>query len=478
MSSHQRKIFSNIIVFGSVQLLALAAGVLRSKLAAIWTGAEGVGLFSLLAGSIGIMTSLLNLGLPTALLTYLKPGSDNWPQKLRTARLLTVALGIIGAVLCLIFAAPLSTLTFGTPNYKWAFQLISGPVFCKLAAVGYVAIFQSSGEKKRMAKAMAQSTLLGLCFTVPLYYFLRLEGVVIAILAAALVELILFFFTYKKLRLREENAGLKKSLTDYKYLITNGIYYSISAFAGIAALYAVQIFISRKAGVEILGYFSAGNTLIVTYVSVLFTSLSYDFLPRLVKSGDNVEIMTREINGQIKAGIIILIPVLLLVILLCPVLLVILFSKSFTPATGYVILAAPGVFFRLLSFILASVMIAAADKKLYLTVEAVFAVIFIMISVAGYNTAALAGLGAAYSTYYLLYLLVVFYIAKKKFNIAMERNIILRCLLGSLAVTIFALLSFYLPRHKIIPIIGLLMVIFASLWSLTQFRKIHGFRNP
>ncbi len=474
----QKKIIKNIAVFGSVQVFAMAISILRSKFAAIWLGTQGVGFLGLITSAFGLITTAVNLGLPTSLVKYLSSSrEDTLPKKLKITQVLSILIGITGAFACFIFAKPISYFTFGNTDYTWAFQLISISVLFKMATIGFSSILQSRSYLKKLANANIIANVLGILCTLPIYYFFRINGVVYNLIAVGFMEVAVMFIVYKSLKAKEEKTSKQEFLKESKLIIGDGLYYSISGFFTLFSAYLVQIFVSKFAGLDTLGLYVTGTTILNSYVSVIFIAMGYDYFPRISKVAENKEKLNEEVNQQLKVGIVILFPILLWLIIFCPLVVKLLFSKAFLGSVIFVEIAVLGVFFKMLSWILAFTLIAKSKRKLFLYNEITFAFLFAIINILGLYLDNLRGLGIAYCVYFFLYLMVV-YLLSKKLNVEISKknfNLYTTCcciiLLGIL-INIFIF-----PEYLRLIILGI-AAFFASLWSLKQFKHIYGFKNP
>lgn len=478
MIPNQKNIIKNIAVFGSVQVFSMAIGVLRSKFAAVLLGTHGVGFLGLISSAFGLITSALNLGLPTSLVKYLSVSSEETlPKKLKITQILTWLLGIFGAFICIIFAKPISYFTFGNTNYTWAFILLSFSVLFKLGTIGYSSILQSRNHLKKLANANLLANFLGILFTIPLYYFFRINGVVYNLIAVGLVEILVVIYFFKTLKIREEKINKQEFLKESKIIIGDGFYYNLSGFSAILSAYLVQIYVSRFGGIDTLGLYVTGTTILNTYVSIIFTAMGYDYFPRISKVAENTEKLNTEVNHQLKVGIILLFPILLWLIIFCPLVVKILFSKAFLGSVIFVEIAVLGVFFKLFSWLLAFTFIAKSQKKLFLYNEIIFGILYVLINILGFYTGQLRGLGIGYSVYFFSYLAVVYIIATRKLNITVFHKNLVIYLLCCGIILVEILINIFISANNLRLFLMIFVAIFASLWSLKQFKEIYGFKN-
>lgn len=473
MIPNQKNIIKNIAVFGSIQVFSMAIGVLRSKFAAVLLGTQGVGFLGLITSAFGLITSALNLGLPTSLVKYLSASSEEaLAKKLKITQILTLLLGIFGALICIIFSKPLSYFTFGNTNYTWAFLLLSFSVLFKLATIGYSSILQSRNHLKKLANANLLANILGILFTIPLYYFFRINGVVYNLIAVGLVEILVMIYFFKTLKIREEKANRQEFLKESKLIIGDGFYYNLSGFSAILSAYLVQIFVSRFGGIDTLGLYVTGTTILNTYVSIIFTAMGYDYFPRISKVVENTEKLNTEVNHQLKVGIILLFPILLWLIIFCPLVVKILFSKAFLGSVIFVEIAVLGVFFKLFSWTVGFVILAKGGRKMVLNNALFYNTIFVIMHLLGYYLYHLKGIAIAFSIYFLIHLSVNYWLVYRRLDVKIEKKNIQLYILCF--IMLFLSITLNLEFHNSIIINGILFTvgILATVWAILELHKI------
>ena len=179
---------------------------------------------------------------------------------------------------------------------------------------------------------------------------------------------------------------------------------------------------------------------------------------------------------NLKVGMILLFPILLWLIIFCPLIVKILYSKDFLPSSDYVEMALTGIFFKMLSWILAFTMIAKSEGKMYLYNESFFSVLFAAISIFSFKYFGLKGLGIGYTVYYFLYLAAVFLLTKRMNIVLNSRNSATYVVCSSLIIAA-TLINYFVDKTNFRLVLMIFGAIFASLWSLKKYKDINGFRH-
>ena len=264
----------------------------------------------------------------------------------------------------------------------------------------------------------------GLIITIPLYYRFGVDGIVPVIIITSFITLFFSWYFAKKVKLEKTNVSYAKTITEGKGMMVMGFMISLSGLIALVAAYLIRIFINRTGNVADVGFYSAGFTIINTYVGMIFTAMGTDYYPRLsVVSADN-EQCNQLINQQSEIALLILAPILIAFLIFVNWAIIILYSSQFLSIIGMVYWATMGIFFKAVSWAIAFIFLAKSAGKLYFWNELAGSVYTLLISLLGYYYGGLTGLGIAFLISYMLYLLQVFFIAKVKYQFSFSSSFI------------------------------------------------------
>ena len=460
--------------FGGVQFINLATGIFRSKIAAVWLGTQGVGFLGLILTTFNLIVGSLNLGLPTSVIKHISGSAENsLPKKLRITKILSLLLGVFSAGICFVFAQRLSDITFENGDYTWAFRLLSVSVFLKQISSVYSSILQSTTHLKKLANANIIANILGILFTVPLYYYFHIKGVIYNLISVGFIEILIFYLYYKSLKIKEQNVTKNEFVTESKSIIGDGIFFNLSGFLTLLSAYLLQMFISSYGDLRTLGFYISGFTILNTYVAIIFTAMSVDYFPRISKNTDNnCENLNQEVNHQLFVGMIILFPILLVLLLLSHIVVVVLYSKEFLETELYLQLAMLGVFFKLFSWTVGFVILAKGSRKTILSNALIYNSVFLITHILGFYLDGLQGVAIASSVYFLIHLLGNYWITYKKLGIRIENKNIKTYIAFCFIIILCVVLNFSMEDFWIKKGIISLIIIAATAWSLKHLNTI------
>ena len=416
-----RNIFKATTLFGGVQVYQILISVIRSKFVAVLLGTAGVGLQGLYQSTLALVQSITSLGLSSSAVRDVSEanGSGDVERIGKTVsafRKLVWITGFLGTVAVMVLSPLLSKTTFGNYDYTIPFIVLSCTLLIDQLASGQRVILQGMRRLKDLAKASAIGATLGLVISVPIYYVFGIKGIVPTLILNSVAGFVIFWFFSRKIQLPKIELSVKDTWNQGKRMVGLGIAMSLSGIIATAISYIIRAFIMRQGGMDSVGLYQAGFVIINTYVGMVFTAIGTDFYPRLAAANrDNAE-CRRIVSQQGEIAIQILGPILCVCTVAMPVILKILYSDQFQAAESFVLWCCPGMMFKLASWLIAYQFVAKAESRLFIVTEIVGGVFYLSLSLVGYHLGGLMGLGVAFSLNYLIYLVIVYVIAVRRYE--------------------------------------------------------------
>lgn len=476
--SSYRSILKATSIFGGVQIFNILISVVRSKFVAVLLGPEGMGIYGLLTSTTGLIEKLTNLGLSTSAVRNVAAANAT-DDKNRVGTVVSVLrrlvwiTGILGAVFTFAFAPWLSELTFGNKDYSLAFVWISITLLFTQISSGQLVVLQGMRKIQYLAKANLTGSLLGLLTSVPLYYWWGFKGIVPAIIITALIKMLLSWYFSSKVKIERVRVNKPTVLSEGKDMVKLGFFLSLSSLIAMVSAYLVRIFISHKGGVDQVGLYNAGFTIINTYVGMVFTAMSTDYFPRLSGVAHDIGNANRVINHQAEVAILILAPILTVFLIFINWMVILLYSSRFLPVDGMIHWAALGIFFKAVSWPIAYLIIAKGDTKVFFYSELAVIIYMLGLNILGYSWSGLVGLGISYLVGFVLYSLQVFIIAWKKYSFVFNRTFVVIFAI-QLLIGVFGFITSRFLSSTYMYLIGSLLILTSSIYSYKELDKRLG----
>ncbi|WP_303317679.1 O-antigen translocase [Flavivirga abyssicola] len=443
-----RSIMKATSLFGGVQFFNIIIAIIRSKIIAILLGPGGMGIAGLLSSSLGLISSLTNFGLGTSAVRDIaaayETGNQNRISKVSSIfRRLVWLTGLLGAILTLIFAQTLSNLTFGNTEYTMAFMWLSCTLLLNQLTSGQGVLLQGTRKLKYLAKANMVGSLIGLLITVPLYYYYGIDGIVPAMIMASISSLIITWYFSRKIDIKKIAVTREETILEGKGMLKMGFMLSLSGLITMAASYIVRVFISNTGGIDDVGLYNAGFTIIGTYVGLIFSAMATDYYPKLSGVANDNQKATLLINQQAEIGILILAPILTVFLIFINWVIVILYSTKFVEVSDMVHWSALGMYFKVASWSIGFILLAKGASTVFFWSELLANIYIVLFNLIGYNYLGLDGLGISFLVSYICSLIQIYFIANYKykftFNLVFYKIFSFQLILGIISFLIIKL---------------------------------------
>ena len=447
--SSYRSIFKATSLFGSVQLFQIIIQIVKSKFIAVLLGPAGVGIIGLYQSGILLVQNITNMGLASS---AVRDVSEAFGLKdyhrinlvITTIRRLVWGTGLLGMIALAVFSPLLSKASFGNNDYTIPFIFLSVTLLLDQISAGQKVVLQGMRKLKELAKCSVIGSTFGLLVSVPLYYLLGVKGIVPTLILNSICTLSVSWLYSRKIPVQKIEQSTKETFKQGRLMLVMGISMSLSGIFNTAASYVIRAYIQFVDGVEEVGLFQAGFMIMSTYVGLVFNAISTDYYPRLAAVNKDNSKCKEIINQQGEMASLILVPMLTICLVFMPVILNVLYSNEFLRANDYISCACIGMYLRFASWVISFSFVAKAESKLFMLNEALACSYSVVFSVIGYYLGGLTGVGIAFTLEYLVYLIQVYLIARKRYQFRFSNNFIQTyfCLLIALILCLVIVLSF------------------------------------
>ena len=476
--SSYRSIFKATSLFGGVQVYQILIQVVRSKFIAVILGPAGVGIQGLYHSATELVKNVSSLGLSQSAVRDVSEANasgnvDRVNRTVTVLRKLVWFTGLLGLAIVLLLCPLLSKWSVGNYDYAIPFAFLSVTLLLDQLSAGQKVVLQGMRRLKDLAKATAIGSTVGLVITVPLYYFLKFDGIVPTLILYSAANLLISWLFSRKVKLHKVDIAPKEVLVDGKQMMSLGIAMSISAILATATSYVLRSYIRTVGGTEEVGLYAAGFAIMTSYVGMIFNAMSTDFYPRLsAVQSDNGK--CRElVNQQGEVASLIITPLLAICIIFMPIGVQILYSNKFMGACGYLLWASLGTMFKLGSWIISFQFVAKGESKLFMINEIVASVYSFIGNIIGYKYGGLTGIGIAYCISYIIYFVQVYMIARHRYDFSFNRQFTL-LYYPQVLVLIITLLIALLCKGWMKYVWGGVVVLITAVFSISQLNKRIG----
>lgn len=425
-----RTIVKSMGLFGGVQIANILCAIVRTKLVAVWIGPAGIGLFSLFNNAAEMVYSITSLGIRNSAVRDVALAVES-RDRLRIGRVISVVkkwswlISIFGAAVMIAIAPLLSRFTFGSYSRTWDFVLLSCVLMFYGITNGEQTILQGFSSLRLLAHASVWGVAAGLAVSIPLFYFWRIDSIVMSIVVYHAM-LLLFTWIFRHKDYSKVSLTLRESLAEGKEFVKLGVFLTLSGFVTTLFSYAFSVYLNRVSGTAEVGFYQAGFTLVNKYVGLIFSAIGMEYYPRLARIHDSRLRMRVFVSQEINISVLVLVPIVAVFVLCRDLVVSILYSGEFSVITGYISWAVVGTFFRAYSWCMAFVVLAKGDGKTYLLMETASVVFGFVLNLVFYHYWGLTGLGVSNIVWYFLYCIIVgiVYFRKYRFSVSSSSTVL------------------------------------------------------
>lgn len=476
-SSYLDILKSSVLIGGSTAI-TLAIGAMRIKLMAVVLGPAGIGLMGVYSSIVDLARTLAEMGINSSGVRQIAEsvGAGDTARVMRTVivlRRVAIGLGLLGALLLILLARPISNLTFGTSAEAGAVALLGVAVFLRLVSDGQGALLQGMRRIGDMARIGVIGALLGALAGVPIVYVLGQDGVAWALVAIAAASAMVSWWYVKQVPLPSVMPVLASSEVRKEVfsLLGLGLAFMASGFLTMGAAYAVRLLLIRHDGLAAAGLYQAAWTIGGLYVGFVLQAMGTDFYPRLVAaSKDNAE-CCRLVNEQAQVSLLLAGCGVIATLTFAPWVFRVLYSDDFTMGADVLRWIVLGMAMRVVTWPIGYILVAKGAQTLFVATDMAWAIVNVGLTWLCVHLFGLPGAGIAFFGAYVVHLMIVYPLAR---HLAGFRWSITNLRTGALFVTVIGavFIGFQVLHTPTAMGLGALATGLSAAYSLHVLRKL------
>lgn len=408
-----RSIFKATSIFGGVQVIQIIVNLIKGKFVAILLGSAGMGISALLTSPLSMIITLVGLGLGTSAVrnisqAYNQNNLNYLSRIIKIFRRWLIISCILGTLILSLTSSFLSKYSFGNDAYSLSFILLSLMLIPTLLNQGNTAILQGTRQITYTAQLSLWGSIVSVLTSVPLYYFFGLKGIIPALIIPAWITFFISCYYTNKIKLPTVIVPQKEIFREGMDMAKLGIVMVASVLLGQATVFVFNIFVSQSGNVSDIGFMNAAMGMTTMSISMVFSSMSADYFPRLTAVCADRKAMNQTVNQQGEILLLVATPLLLMFSVFSPILITMLLSEEFQVIKGFIRLLAFGMFFKTASYAIGYISFSMGDRQTFFLLEAVFGnLITLVLNVIGYILGGLNGLAVSFILSYIVYYIVV-----------------------------------------------------------------------
>lgn len=477
-STSYGNIFKTTFVFGFVQVIRMLVSLIKNKLVAILLGPSGMGNIGIYNNAINLIKTGAGLGISKSAVKDVSEANsindeNRFSRVISLTNKLVIYTSIFGALITIVLSPFLSKWGFGDKIHIVAFVFLSIAVAFEVLVENQLAILKGMRQMKALAKASLIGSIVALITGVPLFFIYGEKGIVPSIIISSISAAVVSIYYVSKIKYNKVKISFIETMKEGGPMIKMGFSLMMSNFLSFLFNMTLLGYIQKVGGIEDVGIYSAGATLVVSYFSVITTALNTDYYPRIAAINSNNGEIATELVKQSRAGLLLMFPLVVLFILFSPIIVQLLFSPAFKDVTHYTDIAIIGIIISVVSDCFGYIFIVKSESKLYLTISILFNLVSIPLFIFLYKFCGLYGLGIAFMLNVLAQLMTYSIIAWNKYRIILSKGIVLRLVIIILVAAVAAFvrdIEYRLVKY----IMGSILLILSFCYSFIEVKKTLG----
>lgn len=469
-------IFKSTFLFGFVQAISILIKVILNKVAAITLGSTGIGIMGLYSSAIGMLKTGTSLGISQSAIRDIseanqKDDIESFSKTIITTQKIIFFTAFLGFVITIALSPYLSKWSFGNNAY------ISGFLFTSIAVAfitlweGQLAILKGMRQLRLLAKANIIGSVIGLIISIPLYILLKVKGIIPVLIITPAIAFVFAYYFVKRIKYNQYNLSNLEIFRNANPMIKMGIALSITTFLSQITVFIFSSYVGKNGGLQLVGYYNAGNIIMVGYFSVVINALTTDYYPRIAAvNNDNIKLQN-ELNQQSIVSLLIFFPLIILFLMLLPFLIVLLYSKEFYPIVDFIRIGIYGILITIISNQVDLILIAKNKTKIFTIIAFIYRILELVLNILFFKLYGIAGIGISMLLTGIFHMLIMTFVVRKLYSIKFEKLFIRTSFFILIFIFITSLLS-TLDNEVLKYSTGGIMFVFACVYSI-YFSKKH-----
>ena len=390
--------------------IRMLAGMISVKVVAIIIGPAGIAILGQLKNIETIIIGFANGGINTGITKFVAEYKDNANlikcYISNAYKITLIATSVIAAIL--IFGCKyISQSILLTDEYYYVFIIFGFTLILYTLNTLLISILNGYKQFKKYVVVNICGTIFGLVYSISLVFVWGLPG---AMINTVTYQSVIFFVTLwmcRKLPWMKKEYFVERL---NKPIIRQYFGYSLMTLTSLALVPVSRMILRGYVITEIsateAGIWEGMNNISSMYLSVITTAFAIYYLPRLSEIKEPVE-LRKEIFRCYKIIVPMLLGISLLIYLLRYFVLWLLFTPEFIQMEGLLAWQLIGDLFKVCSWMLAYIMVAKAQTKMYITTEVFFTAVYLLLAFVLLQLNGIVGLVQGYLLNYIIYMVTM-----------------------------------------------------------------------
>jgi len=478
---NNQKSFGHIIkasaIIGSGSAAFIISGIIKNKVMAMLLGPAGIGFFGLLQSVMSTSGTIAGMGLSNSGVREIAEVHATGNAKQLTAtrnalRISAVALGLLGAIILVVFRRPIAKLAIGDYGYAGAIAWMGIGVWATTVSGSQTALlngFRHLGDLARVNIIGAVSSMVTAVIAVWLW---GLNGVIVAVVSMPFFALGASWWFSHKIKTTKIRLSWRAIIEPLKKIFGLGFILMSTGLMAVGTQLVVRIIVTRSLGINATGHFLAAWSISMIYLGFVLGAMGTDYYPRLTAVAKDSTATNKMVNEQTEVALLLSGPVILGMLTFAPQLINLLYSQNFTETNDILRWQILGDLFKVGTWTTGFIILAQGRGRIFFFTELFWNLIYILFILVGLKEIGLQVTGIAFFLAYVLLFLTNWIIAKQLTDFTWDyNNKVLFAILAIFSGIVF--FSRFISEYSSI-IIGATVTLITGSYSVVKISRSVG----
>ena len=425
-----RTILRSSSIMGAASVANVVISLVRMKIVAVMLGPAGIGLVGLFGNLMQAGAGVAAMGLGTVGVRQVAEahGNGRHDDVLITRRALlwgTLILAALGAAAVFLLRETIARLVLADAGQAGNVGWLAVGVALTVASGSQGALLNGMRRIGDLARLQIASALVSSVLGVGALLLWGGAGLIWFVLSAPLANFVLgHYFVARSGAVQAQPMPWRLILAQWRIMIPLGAAFMVSGLVTTGGFLVVRSLVQRELGAKDLGYFQAAWAIGITYLGFVLGAMATDYYPRLSACIGDPAAACRLVNEQTEVALLLTAPALIALLALSPWVVPLLYTNEFGPAVEILHWQLLGDVLKVMSWPLGFVIVAAGAGGTFMFSESISLAVYVAGVALGLALAGVVATGVAFLTMYVVYLPVVYWLARRLIGFRWEPTVV------------------------------------------------------